>query len=116
MIEFPYKQPAPELDVLWRIEDKCYSVLIDPELELYGSSDVCVEAHWYEITKRTPKGAWIGDKFVRLTATKQYACETLDKAIESFKFRKQRQIKIYSAKLKRAERSLELLTKNRYDL
>jgi len=57
----------------------------------------------YEILRKTPKGAWIihfqgtkQEKFILLTAMKQFACETVDKALISFKFRKLKQLKIWN--------------------
>jgi hypothetical protein len=66
--------------------------------------------------RRTPKGAWIGGKFVRLTAHKKWACNTEDDALESFKARKRRQIAILSGNLQRAERELALTDPNYIEL
>lgn len=52
----------------------------------------------FQILKKTPKGVWIedwrrvgGKRFVLLSAHKQFACETKEKALESFLARKKRQ-------------------------
>lgn len=64
-----------------------------------------VEALWFPVRKRTPKGAWIYDRFVLLTARKKYACETLEEAVESFLARKTRQASIYQHRLNDAKRA-----------
>lgn len=110
---FPWGKPKKDEDILWRVEAKRYSVCIDPEREEYGVTDPVLEALWYPITKRTPKGAWIRGRFVLLTARKRYACNTLSEAIESFKARKQKQIRILKAQLKRAEDELALIEEKR---
>lgn len=107
-LEFPFRQPPIDEDVLWRVDDKYYSICIDPDADRYGSSGPHIEAHWHIITKRTPKGAWIGDKFVRLTAVKKYACETLDEALTSFIARKARQHQIHQTTANKAKLALEM--------
>lgn len=67
----------------------------------------------FKILKRTPCGAWIdyayrSKKFVNLTCRKQYACETPEKALQSFICRKKRQVKILSSQLKDAESVLRI--------
>lgn len=75
-------------------------------MEHYYSTGINVTLQRYKIIKRTPKGAWIktytnsGKKFVLLSARKQFACETVELALESFKYRKMKQFKIYESKVK----------------
>lgn len=115
-LHYPFG-PAPEgMDVLWRCEAKRYSVVIDPDADRYGVSPPRLEMHWYQVNRRTPQGAWIGGKFVRLTATKKWACNTEDDALESFKARKRRQIAILTGNLQRAERELALTDPNYIEL
>lgn len=107
-IVYPFRHPPLGEDVLWRCEGKRYSVVIDPERELYGSTPLRVEMTWYVVTKRTPKGAWLGSTFVRLDARKRFACETEKEAIESYIARKRRQVNILSSQLEEAERGLAI--------
>jgi len=93
---------------------------------LYRYKDIKYETHIqivldrYEILKKTKKGVWIRyyhginkeKKFVLLTTRKQFACETVDKAFESFKHRKQQQLKIYKAKVENIKEVLESLEYN----
>lgn len=66
----------------------------------------------YPVLRHTPKGVWLdtytGKKFVLRDAYKQFACPTLEKAMESYIARKKRQIAIYHARLETAERALRI--------
>lgn len=68
----------------------------------------------YPIIRETKHGAWIDvlghAKFVRLDARKRFACPTVEEAMESFRRRKQRQVKLLRAQLRMAEAALELKT------
>jgi hypothetical protein len=115
-LHYPFG-PAPEgSDVLWRCEAKRYSVVIDPDADRYGVTPPRLEMCWWHVHRRTPKGAWIGGKFILLTATKRWACETEAEALESFKARKRKQISILTSKLKDAERELALTEPNHVEL
>lgn len=110
-----YLSPLTDKPCLIRCESKRYSYTIDADLDLYGTTFPKLEYHYYPITKRTPKGAWItvnfADKFVLLT-NKRFACETKEEAEESFKQRKLRQIRILNGQLKRAKEDLSLVSKS----
>lgn len=103
-----YGKPPEGVDVLWRVEARSYSYVIDADREEYGTTAPRLELSWHRVQRRTPKGAWIYDKFVLLTAGKRWACNTIDEAVESFAARRRRQVKILEAKLKRAKFELEL--------
>lgn len=73
----------------------------------------------YDVVKRTPKGVWIGteclsgqkprlEKFILLTAYKKWGCLTKEEALESFKARKKKQIKMLNAQLAQAQKALQL--------
>jgi hypothetical protein len=101
--------PAPAgVDVLWRCEAKRYSVVIDADADIYGVSDPRLEMTWWRIDRRTPKGAWVGGQFIRLTAFKRWACNTEEEAFASFIARKKKHIAILSSQLRRAEADLAL--------
>ncbi len=59
----------------------------------------------YRVLSVTDCGAWIsrdgGKRFVLLDAYKIFACETIERAVESFKKRKARQLKILQAQVNR---------------
>lgn len=107
-IYYPFRQPPEGADVLWRVEDRRYAACIDPDGDVWGSTPLQAEARWYHIRKRTPKGAWIGDRFILLTARKKFACETLEEAMKSFLARKTRQASIYRHRLKDAEQAMHI--------
>ncbi|MHC2552431.1 hypothetical protein [Bradyrhizobium elkanii] len=115
-LHYPFG-PAPEgKDVLWRCEAKRYSVVIDPDADRYGVTPPRLEMTWWLVDHRTPKGAWVCGKFVLLTATKKWACETEEQALESFKARKRKQIGILTAQLAYAQRQLALTEPNHVEL
>ena len=107
-IYYPYGKPKEGEDVLYRLEAQRYSYVIDADREEYGTTAPRLEMHFYFVTKRTPKGAWIGNQFVLLSASKRFACNTVEEAIESFIARKRKQIKILEAQLSRAQTELNL--------
>ena len=94
--------------VLWRCEAKRYSVCIDPDRDVYGTTPPRLEMSWWTIDRATPKGAWVCGRFVLLTATKRWACPTEEEALGSFTARKRKQIRILSTQLSRAEADLAL--------
>ena len=100
--------PRADEDVLYRVEAIRYSYVIDPDMELYGTTKPELQVYWYPVTKRTPCGAWIEGRFVNLQANKRFACNTIEEAVESFVARRQRQIRILKKKLQYAEDDLNL--------
>lgn len=108
-MKYPFGQPAAGMDVLWRCEAKRYSIVIDAEADYYGTSDPELEMQWWQVRHRTPNGARLMiDKFVLLTATKRWACNTEAEALVSFVARKNCQIAILTGHLRKAEADLAL--------
>jgi hypothetical protein len=111
---------TPPPDRLYRYVDVAYASMSDEYGESRGSGHLEVELKWYDVVRRTPKGAWIADcspygslgsidghlRFVLLTARKRFACPTKEEALESFIARKTRQASIYAARLDRARRAI----------
>ena len=68
----------------------------------------------FSLIKETPSGYWItnnkldGKSWISKHSRKRFAYPTKEEALESFKARKRRQIKIVSAQLRSAERNLQL--------
>lgn len=101
-------------DLMYRYEDVAYAAPFDDTGRLPGT--VKVELRTYKIVRRTDKGTWIAGcfkdssgmivigakRFVLLTARKRFACPTLDEARASFVARKQKQVRIYKARIERA--------------
>lgn len=107
-VKYPRGRPPADVPVLWRCEARRYSYCIDPDADRYGVTDPQLEMWWWEIERRTPKGAWVVGRFVLLTATKRWACPTEEEALESFIARKRKQIRILSTHLSRAQADLAL--------
>lgn len=80
----------------------------------YGfTTFVKVVLHEFEVIKETPKGIWIRvpgrKRFVNLGARKKYACLSKLDALESFKRRKMRQIRILETQLRHAKEALGIM-------
>lgn len=94
----------------FRIEDVLVSAGLDEFDHPLGPPRVQLYVRRYPLLKVTPKGAWIDDygrkRFVLASATKKYACPTLDGAIESFLARKQRQKAILHRQLSNVETAI----------
>lgn len=99
------------MEYLYRFSDYRVSNGVD-EYERSLGGGVKVRLDRFCITKKTPKGVWIDawgeDKFVNLTAVKQYACVSVESAKQSYLARKKRQISILSSRLRLAESALSL--------
>jgi len=98
-----------------------YEILIGDE----DSYEVELMLQTFPIIRRTKQGAWIcynsldendPDKFVLLTARKQFACETIEEAKESYKARKKHQIRILQARLERALRALRAAERDNWSI
>jgi hypothetical protein len=115
VLHYPAGFPPGGQDVLWRCEAKRYSVVIDAEREIYGSSAPQLEMRWFPVVRRTPHGAWIDGngigelRFIKLTANKRFAVNTQKEAIESYKARKEVQKKILQGQLDSLEEELTLV-------
>ena len=78
-------------------------------------SGISLTLYSYPVTKQTPCGVWLellyggGKRFVLTSARKRFACPTKEEALESFKARKRRQVRILRARLDEAERALTLM-------
>ena len=100
---------------LYRYEDVMYAGPVDEYGDNSGPGELRVELREYEVVKTTPKGAWIrrssidSKRFVNLQARKKYACPTIEEAAESFRARKNAQIRINQARVVRAQRALHIL-------
>lgn len=106
-LRYPCGRPA-DGEVVWRCEARSYSVVLDAEAELYGSSSPVLEMSWYPIQRRTPKGAWVQGKFIRFTAKRRWASPTEEDALMDFRARRRVQVSILSNRLARAKAELVL--------
>lgn len=97
---------------MYRLENHLVSAGVDEWDNPLGPPRMEVYVNKFIILKKTPKGVWIsycgGKRFVLLSARKQFACLTLEQAVESFKARKRRQISILARKLEYAEMAVSI--------
>lgn len=101
----------------YRFEDWHYSLGVDQwddPLPGYTLRIVLLE---YPIVKYTPKGIQIkiiggATKFVNLSANKKFACISKRDALESFIFRKKAQARLMAARLRSAEKAMDLALKS----
>lgn len=99
---------------LYRYEDRVYSTVSFGVNggEEYGVTPVQLSLMEFDVISETPCGYWIiwpMEKYwVSKTAKKRFAYPTKEEALRSFRKRKERQISIYSARLKRAKEALAL--------
>lgn len=103
-------------DIWYRYIDIQFAPPMDEFEHLSVGGEVKVHLQEYKVIRETPKGVWlcsvIGDyecsdrRFVLRGTRKQFACPTKEQAMESFVARKKAQIRIYTARIKRAEEAL----------
>lgn len=98
----------PAFEYLWRVEAVSYSV--GDELGGWSSTDPRLELFAVSIKHATPTGArlWTGRHVDLREGRKQYACRTVDGALEQFKRRRNAQIRILEHQLRRARAELRL--------
>jgi hypothetical protein len=108
--------PEPTLEVWYRVEDRTYSTCsIDAAgSEQYGTA-VTIRTLKFPVLKLTPRGAWLdtgagSKRFALREAQRRYACPTLEEARESFRARKQAQIRILREQIERIDYALGLLS------
>jgi hypothetical protein len=83
-----------------------------------GTDRVDVYLHSFYVYKETPNGWWINDygkkRWVSKTSRKKFAYPTIEQAKESFKYRKERQMKILDSQIKKARLALLAPLPNEY--
>lgn len=102
----------------YRYEDVRYAPPVDEFDNPMGVSRVELRLWQFPVRKATPKGVWLdnvgagqGGRFVLRDGHKRFACPTLEEARVSYIARKNRQILILQAALRRAEQGRELAVK-----
>ncbi len=93
----------------YRYHDVVYGSCYDDDGFSRGPGRLAIELLEFSVTKRTAKGVWLdGYRFVRNAGRKRYALPTKEEALISYKARKRAEIRIYKARLSRAQRALEM--------
>jgi hypothetical protein len=101
-------------EVWYRYEDVQYASSLDEFDNPQGDGRVAVDLRRFRVLRHTPKGTWIDaygePRFVLRNATKHYACPTEEEAKASFVARKNAQIRIYNARIHRAQQALLVIS------
>lgn len=95
---------------LFRVDTVRYAYCLDPDGDVWGSTDPTLEVQAYPVLRWTPCGATVkdiwggkGDKWVDLRPNaKQWASRSVREAIEQLQERRRRQIWVLERKLSRA--------------
>jgi hypothetical protein len=100
---------------LYRLEYNRVSLGVDEYDDPLPGHNISLYMSAFRIIRRTPKGAWIermfdGQKFILLTATKQWASETEEKAVRQFIRRKTIQKRIVESHLQDIEKAIHIAT------
>lgn len=103
-------------DEMWyRFEDVRYSIADD-----WGDhveTHLKVELRKYWVHHHTPKGVWLGlfrgskHRFVLKSATRRFACATIEEAKISFIARKRKQAAIHRTRADQADQAIQLVEK-----
>lgn len=100
----------PEPTYWYRFEDRTVSAGVDEWERPLGPPRLEVALRKHRFIKATPKGAWISvhgsRRFVLESATKKFACPTIEAAKESFVARKSRQAAILMSRVNRANEAI----------
>lgn len=106
---------------IWhRFEEYSTAPPVDEFDNICGPSQVHIRHIKLRVVRYTSKGVRLTDamtrdnwstinKLVLHNSRKKYACPTIEEAITSFKARKNKQIRIYKAKIDEIRRALQLI-------
>jgi hypothetical protein len=90
---------------LWRIEERRYAGGVDEYGDPIPGDRGPMEIRLFavRVAKKTPKGWRLdGGKFVLASATKRWACPTIEEAFVSYDARKERQARIHQSRMMEA--------------
>lgn len=111
----PMIRHAEGTAVWYRLEDGRYAPPVDEWDNPMGPSTPFVRVHEYRVLSETPKGVWLetwtradGKRFVLRSARKRWACPTLEEAIDSWRARKQRQLRLLERQASHVRQCLAL--------
>lgn len=108
-----------EQQYAYRYTDRHWAPMLDQFEQPMGDGRKEISITMYKILKKTPKGFWIETgldekKFVLSCANKTFACSTKEDAMQSYIFRKKKQIKILSRQLVDAELFLNIARSGKF--
>jgi hypothetical protein len=107
-----------ESEYYYRIDDRRCSLGVDEWGGPLGGRVIELSLHKMPVLRRTPKGVWLdnygGERFVLNGANKRFACPTVEEAQESFKARKEKQIRLLREQIRDAEEALDKCSRRRF--
>lgn len=113
--------PVP-VEYWYRFEDVRYAAPLNEYDEPSGPGQLAVELRKYLVSRYTPKGVWLSyffkgarDRFVLSSATKRFACATIEDARTSFIARKTKQARILQARADNARAAIEIVKREKYN-
>ena len=115
MTSFTFEKVQEDTRDRWyRVVDGRYAAMLDEFERPIGGGGSYVSVRTYPVVRETPRGVWLEsagdygqDRFVLRDARKRFACPTLNEALESFRARKERQLKILTAQIRHVRKCLE---------
>lgn len=119
MILLPWSTSPVDLtstDYLYRFESRRVGEGYVDEFGDYHSTGSHTELHLhrYRITKRTPKGFWLDNRFVLASGRKRFAYPTVEEAKVSFFRRKELQIAYKQAEIRAAQEAVAMVNSNKW--
>lgn len=106
----------PNVKYLYRLHDFRYASPLNEYDELIGNGRASYRIDRFRVSKVTPQGYWAmvhgHPRWIKMTATKRFACPTIEEAVESFLARKRRQRTILNSQLSHVEEVTKLVKKD----
>jgi hypothetical protein len=109
-------ESPPLAEVWYRVVDFRYAPTLDEWDRPQGNGRSAVQMREYPVLRHTERGVWLenwGDsphRFVLRDARKRFACPTREEAWESFRARKEKQLRLLTAQIAHVRRVLEMET------
>lgn len=107
--------PAPQ-EVWYRYVNGRYAPPLDEFERPCGRGEAYLHLLEFAVLRHTPCGVWLSSagefglpRFVLRSSRKRFACPTKEEAVESFRARKAKEIRILRGKIADAEAALALL-------
>jgi hypothetical protein len=113
-VDFVVDETPPPAEVWYRVVDLRYAPTLDEWDRPQGNGRSAVQVREYPVLRHTERGVWLegygetGRRFVLRDARKRFACPTREEAWESFRARKQKQLRLLTAQIAHVRRVLEM--------
>jgi hypothetical protein len=113
MVDWIVDEAPPLVEVWYRVVDFRYAPTLDEWDRPQGNGRSAVRVNEYLVLRHTERGVWLhldgwGRRFVLRDARRRFACPTREEAWESFRARKQRQLRLLTAQVAHVRLVLEM--------